>query len=449
MRVVIVGAGPTGLVTAAGLARRGHVVTVVDRDPGPAPDGGWDRAGVMQFHHPHAFRGQVVDVLGSELPEALDAVLAAGAEQLEIMPTGGGPHVRLGLRCRRATFERVLRSVVAAEPGVTVARGHVQRVLAEGGRATGVLVDGARMDADLVVDASGRAGRATKDLRGPLLGGDCGVAYVSRQYVLRPGAEFGPMTMPIAAVAFYHGYGVICFPHDAGVFSVVVLRAADDRVLAATRVEPVFDAVAAAVPLLAAWTDPARAVPLTPVLPGGRLRNTYCGQLDAQGRVPLPGLVFAGDAVCTTNPSAGRGVALSFLQVQRLLAMLDEHPGDAESATRALDVWCTDAVRPWFSDHVECDAARTARWAGAPIDPAARQPTDLLTEAAMADPSLMPVIGPYLGMAALPASLDAIRPRVRELLDGGWRPAEPDGPTRDDLADLVARHADEPVAVAG
>ena len=35
MRSVIVGAGPTGLYTAIALARRGHQVTVIDRDPGP------------------------------------------------------------------------------------------------------------------------------------------------------------------------------------------------------------------------------------------------------------------------------------------------------------------------------------------------------------------------------------------------------------------------------
>lgn len=449
MRVAIVGAGPTGLVTAAGLARRGHTVTVVDRDPGPAADGTWARAGVMQFHHPHAFRGQVVDALEAEVPDALDALLAAGAERLTVTPPDGGPPILVGLRSRRATFERVLRSTVAAQPGVALHRGHVQQVVAERGRAAGVLVDGARLDADLVVDASGRSGRTMRSARGPVLGGDCGIAYVSRQYVLRPGAEFGPMAMPIGAVSFHTGYGVICFPHDAGVFSVVVLRGADDRALAGMRAEPAFDAVAAAVPLLAEWTDPGRARPLTPVLPGGRLRNLYCGQLDAAGRVPLPGLVVAGDAVCTTNPAAGRGVALSLLQVRRLLALLEEHPGDVESATRALDAWCDAAVRPWFDDHVECDAARTARWAGAPIDPAARQASDLLSEAAAADPSLMAVVGPYGAMMTLPASLDAIRPRVRELLEGGWRPAEPDGPTRDELAALVARHDRDGVALAG
>ena len=69
MRVVVVGAGPTGLFTAMALARRGHGVTVVDRDPGPQPDGSWSRRGVMQFHHPHAFRAQVVEALQAELPE--------------------------------------------------------------------------------------------------------------------------------------------------------------------------------------------------------------------------------------------------------------------------------------------------------------------------------------------------------------------------------------------
>ena len=39
---------------------------------------------------------------------------------------------------------------------------------------------------------------------------------------------------------------------------------------------------------------------------GGRLYNSYYGQLDAAGRVPVP--VFLGDRVCTSNPAAGRGV---------------------------------------------------------------------------------------------------------------------------------------------
>lgn len=78
MRSIIVGAGPTGLYTAVALARRGHQVTVIDRDPGPADSQSWDRKGVMQFHHPHFFRQQVVDALVAEMPEVCQGLLATG-----------------------------------------------------------------------------------------------------------------------------------------------------------------------------------------------------------------------------------------------------------------------------------------------------------------------------------------------------------------------------------
>ncbi|MBK3576964.1 FAD-binding protein [Streptomyces sp. MBT65] len=55
MRVLIPGAGPTGLVAAMAPAKEGQRVTVVDRDP-PPPVGGpdqvfadWKRPGVGQF----------------------------------------------------------------------------------------------------------------------------------------------------------------------------------------------------------------------------------------------------------------------------------------------------------------------------------------------------------------------------------------------------------------
>lgn len=436
VRIAVVGAGPTGLFAAVALARRGHAVTVVDRDAGPQPDGTWDRAGVMQFHHPHAFRGQIVEALSAEMPEVLDALVAAGAERVQVSPTG-----LTGLRCRRMVVERVLHAAARAEPGVTLLCGHVERVLVDRGRATGLRVDGRPLGADLVLDASGRSGRIGRDLRAPAQAVDCGQAYVSRQYRLRPGAEFGPMTMPIAAVAFYPGYGVIAFPHDSGVFSVVIIRSGDDRALTGLRDPAAYDAVAAAVPLLATWTDPGRSAPLTGVLPGGRLHNSWCGQLDEAGDVPLPGLVFIGDAVCTTNPSAGRGITTSLLQVRRLLDLLAGHPGDPESATRALDAWNIAEIKPWFDDHAVCDAGLAARWAGADVDLDRPLPSDLLGAAALVDPSLMRVVGPYQAMQALPATLDEVQPRAREIYATGWRPPVPEGPSRDELAELVARAA--------
>ena len=224
MRVAIIGSGPTGLFLGAALARRGHDVVAVDRDPGPEQDGSWPRRGVMQFHHAHGVRPQVGEALLAEIPEAYDAWEAAGAEPIVFrLPDGTG--VRGGMRSRRETLERALRATVSGEPGLELRQGHVDEVLVRDGRAVGLRVDGDEVPADLVVDASGRAGRVTRDLRPePAVYGDTGVAYVDRQYRLLPGAEPGPMSNPLAWQADLEGYQVIVFLHEGGIFSVLIVR---------------------------------------------------------------------------------------------------------------------------------------------------------------------------------------------------------------------------------
>ena len=231
-RVAIVGAGPTGLYLAIALARRHHHVMVVDRDGGPARDGSWGRKGVMQFHHPHGFRGQVVDALTAEMPEVLGGDDHGRSRARD---DSGMPELIVGLRCRRDLFERVLRNAAEHEPGVELRRGHADRPVADRGQASGLIIDGQRVDADMVIDASGRVGRLGRTLRAPALGGDCGLAYVSRQYVLLRGADEGPVNSPMGLIANLPGYQVVVFPHDNRTFSALIARLATDRELARLR----------------------------------------------------------------------------------------------------------------------------------------------------------------------------------------------------------------------
>jgi hypothetical protein len=198
-----------------------------------------------------------------------------------------------------------------------------------------------------------------------------------------------------------------------------------------------FEAASQAIPALAAWTEPDRARPITPVLPGGRLHNTYHTQLDDAGRVAVDGLIFAGDAVCTTNPAVGRGIATSLMQAQKLLALLDEYQHDFTSCSLEFDRWCSDNIKPWFSDHVYWDAELIKRWSGHDIDLTRPLPSDLIMAATEVDPEMRKVVGPYMAMRALLATLTAVEPRAREIYASGWRPPVPDGPTRDELAELV------------
>jgi 2-polyprenyl-6-methoxyphenol hydroxylase-like FAD-dependent oxidoreductase len=437
MHVSIVGAGPTGLFTAIALARRGHRITVVDRDRGPAPDGAWERRGVMQFHHPHGLRQQIVDVLDAELPEVKTRLIAAGAVQT-IMPAEGGRPARvIGMQCRRSTFERVLRAAAVVEPGVTLMPGHADGVLRDHGRAAGLRVDGQELRADLVLNASGRSGRIGDDLRAPEEGSDCGLSYVSRHYALLDGAEYGPVNAPLGLITRFHGYLSGVFLQDNRTMCTLVARLSTDRPLADLRFEDAFDAAARAIPGLAEWTSPDRTVPITSVLPGGHLRNTYRGQLDENGRVALPGLVHVGDVVCTTNPTAGRGIATSLLQAQKLVALLAEHD-DVVDVTTAFDAWCTERIRPWFADHVAWDADEVRQWAGEDVDLSRPLTSGHIVAATQADPSLMRVVGRYLGMEALPDALAEVEPQARAIYASGWRPAVPDGPTRDDLVELIS-----------
>jgi 2-polyprenyl-6-methoxyphenol hydroxylase-like FAD-dependent oxidoreductase len=399
---------------------------VVDRDTGPAADGSWDRRGVMQFRHPHFFRHLVATVLADGAPDVWQAAIAAGG--LPVRPPGA-PEFITNMQCRRSTFEAAIRSVATAQPGLELRTGHAERIDIEAGRAAGVRVDGTLVPADLVIDASGRAGRLGDELRPPGEGGSCGFSYVSRMYRVIDGeaaAELAACFVPMGML--YDGYLVIVFPQDDRTLSTLIVRASDDEELAQVRHEAAWDAAMRAVPHLAKWTEPGRFEPISEVMPGGGLTNTYRGQST------VPGLFFVGDSVCTTNPAAGRGISLGLLQAQELLRLLNE---DVDTAAARFETWCAENIKPWYDDHVYWDATLLRRFKGGDIDLDARIPSDVICAAAAEDPEIAPVAMAYGAMMAPPAVLRPMEERARAVLRTGWRPPLGDGPTRDELVGLI------------
>jgi len=431
VRTLIVGLGPTGLLLGAALARRGHQVTAVDRDPGPTGDA-WIRRGVMQFEHAHGFRPQVPMTLLAEWPEAFNSWQDLGARPVETPGPAGSPQV-LGVLSRRSTFERALRQAAEQQPGLTLRTGHVDGFVLERGQVVGARVDGSLVEADLVVDASGRAGRlgrSTAQGGDPELDGDCGLAYVDRTYRLRPGAEPGPMVSSIAYMADFDGYQCLVFLHEAGHFSVVLVRPTADAALKALRFEAAFEAACRAIPAVAEWTRPDRAQPTSAVLVGGALRNVYRRQ------VGTPGLVAVGDSVATTTPTRGRGIAMACMQVAALLALLDEG-ADPPAVAEPFGTWCDHAIEPWVADHIAIDGGMVRRWQGEDLDLTTPLTSDLIAAAVEADPRIGQHAGGYFAMTPLPETLRPAEPLARAVYQNGWRPTYAPGPTRDELVDVI------------
>jgi 2-polyprenyl-6-methoxyphenol hydroxylase-like FAD-dependent oxidoreductase len=432
MRALVVGGGPVGMFCAMALARQGDEVIVVDRDPGPPAAGRWARRGVMQFLLPHFFRPVVRQALAETLPDVWDALLAAGG--IPARPPGLPPEMT-GLECRRSTFERSIWTAASREPRLALRTGHADRPLIRNGRISGVVVDGRTVHADLVIAAIGRASRFAADARPPAEGGACGFSYVARMYRARPGTELPNGGRPMSSL--YRGYLTMIFPQDARTLSALIVRPTADDVLAPLRHAHCFEAAAPLIPQLAPWTDPRRFEPITDVMAGGGLTNTYRGQLDEHGRVAIPGLLFAGDAVCTTYPAAGRGVSLGLRQAQTLIGLLAGHRADLRDVAEQFGAWCTTNIRPWYEDHRHVDASLLHRLGGGDIDIEARIPSDVVCAAGEKDPTIWTAARPYLAMQALPSVLDPIQDKARAVLRTGWRPAYATGPTRDELADLL------------
>src|SRR5262249_38278356 len=162
------------------------------------------------------------------------------------------------------------------------------------------------------IDAGGRAGRLTRGLRAPAEGGDCGIAYVSRQYQMMPGAPHGPVNAPFGVIETYPGYLAAAFIHDNGILSALIARASTDRQFAAHHT-----VVRARGPVAPApgGRTPSGQTPAGPPGPAGR---RVLQQLPGAAERRWPRRAGWPDlrrGCCVPpQPTAGRGVTTSLLQ---------------------------------------------------------------------------------------------------------------------------------------
>jgi 2-polyprenyl-6-methoxyphenol hydroxylase-like FAD-dependent oxidoreductase len=368
-KILVLGGGLGGLAAALFAARHGHQVTVLERDP-PPEDGtaeedfsSWSRGGAPQIRQGHVFLARSTEVLRTEAPDVLAGILARGAVAVPLSPDDDAANVL----SRRLVYEAVFRRIVEHEPGIDVRSGVTVRGLVFGGAYAGVpAVRGVRtdegdVDADLVVDVTGRASRTPRWLRaaGVAMPAEsvqsCGFFYLSRHYRLRAARSFPTTRVPIVAPLDY--LTVLAFPGDNRSFQLSVAVAAEDPYRRRLRDPEAFDRFLAAVPLSAPWIE--RGEPLDEPHSMARIENRW-RRLVAGGRSVVAGLVLLGDAAMQTNPTTGRGVSAAFAQAQELARLLDGEHGPLDLPVR-LDAWTERHLGVWFDSQLDIDSSRVAQ----------------------------------------------------------------------------------------
>lgn len=407
--VVIAGGGFAGSSAALFLARRGHAVTMIERD-GPPPDGGadgdfedWNRRGVPQARQSHALLARARRVLVEEAPDVVETLLARGVREQEIGVGVGRVPGEAMLSTRRLVAEAVLRRAVEREPGVTVLSGESVVGLVSAGEPGSQIVTGVRtasgglVPARLVVDGGGRRSALPRWLDDlgtrPLVEEhqECGFFYLTRYYRVRAGCERPLIPVPSGVPLDYAT--ALSFAADNDTFSLSLTLSVEDLHRHAFRDPVRFDQFFAAVPRTAPLV--LLGEPITDISLMTRIENRRRRLVDDDGPV-VAGVVALGDASLHTNPTLGRGISLALWQAQHLGEVAAEADDDPLAFVAQFDAWTQANLGVWFDTQMATDAAGIERLeAGIRGErlPASRDPGSRRAAAAFVLAQTDPVVG--------------------------------------------------------
>ena len=355
--VTIVGSGMCGMLTGLALDRRGFQVTIIERDV-PPPDCSaneaffsWQREGVAQFRHPHAFLGLMCSVLEENYPDLLERFFEAGARKVsfeesipdhlkpQYNPEPGDEKMWV-LMCRRATMETVLRTYVTQTTKVTIRNQvSVADIITEKNDSQEVFIRGlslidhqesnkrSELFSDIVIDATGRSSKFDKWLTSSGVNikeerDDAEIVYYTRHYRLKDGVSEPPRDAknPSMGDLGYMKYGI--FPGDGGHFALIICLPNEEKELRkAIKSGEKFDEIGMTIPGLRPWLSKNKSEATTAPFGIGNIHAVW-RDFTGAGNNRLLNFFAVGDSAIRTNPLYGRGCSTGALHAHILADIL-------------------------------------------------------------------------------------------------------------------------------
>ncbi|MER5696121.1 NAD(P)/FAD-dependent oxidoreductase [Streptomyces mirabilis] len=424
-RAVVIGAGLAGLLAAAALFPAYDEVLVLERDE--LPDGPEHRRGLPQGRHAHLLMPGGLEAMEFLLPQmsVRDHLLSAGAREISLssgmvaLTTEGWFHRwrkndHHMITCSRALLDWAVRlAVLGTANNIHLRQGQAVELIGDAHRIRGVRVESTSgvedIDADFVIDASGRGSRIMKWLDRLGITGidvrnvDSGLVNATRVYQTPPGADHFPLTMVQAnPYLSLPGRSAVIVPIEdhRWMVSLAGSRGGEPPADPADFLQYTLDLPHPIVGQLISGAEP-----LTDVVVSRSTSNTR-RYLEKARQWPER-LVVLGDALATFNPAYGQGMSVAALGAQVLSREARRTNLGAPGTARTLQRAVARSVDAAWTLAVSQDLLYPDVRGGTPtaVDRMAARYTRRLTKAATGSYAAASALWDVTGLKAGPARL--------------------------------------------